>query len=196
MTTADLEDDFPCAELKDLSKHIWHGKVIITVPHYDEANVEGNKMWDAIDVLRDFPGWDICAWNYWETNTLFEISWSADTKEARDAVTRCMMLIETPYARHVYECCVPCGVMISHHHWKDAELPPADKVIGLLRIYGSKATFRETQMMRADAEAKLAAGWIQQDVVQYLKCTEMFDPELPEDVALARMKVIGDRYGV
>lgn len=105
--------------LKDLSQHIWHGKIVMTVSHEVFEGWVGDRIWDAIEVLDDFPGWDICKWHYWETNTLFEISWSATSKESRDAVAQCLRGMGIPYAKHIYEACVPCGRTIEFHHWRE-----------------------------------------------------------------------------
>lgn len=114
----DLDDQW-LTELKDLSKHNWHGKLVLNVARHDEQNIDGGRLWDAVDCLQDFPGWDICRWDYWLSDTLWEISWSTTSKESRDAVTQALRGIKVQQARHLYECYAGSGVTIQPWHWKE-----------------------------------------------------------------------------
>jgi hypothetical protein len=38
------------------------------------------------------------------------------------------------------------------------------------------------------------SGWTTEDVINYVRCWEEFNPDLDEDVALARMRAISDKY--
>lgn len=70
----------------------------------------------------------------------------------------------------------------------------ADKVIRALKNAGSQATEKEHEMLHADAARKAKEGWSLEDVIRYMKWTEEFNPETEEDVALAGMKRISDKY--
>lgn len=52
----------------------------------------------------------------------------------------------------------------------------------------------DAKMIASIARGFLASGWSEDDVVRYLRCHEFVNPDLDEEVALARMARIRERY--
>lgn len=53
---------------------------------------------------------------------------------------------------------------------------------------------KDWEFFENTAGALLKAGWTENDIVAFLKCTEEFNPELDEETALERMALITCRY--
>lgn len=59
---------------------------------------------------------------------------------------------------------------------------------------GTDLTANDWSQLEATAERLLSDGWSALDVRTYLRCTEELNPELSEQVALARMSQIEKKY--
>ena len=55
-------------------------------------------------------------------------------------------------------------------------------------------TAADKEFLEIWAKFKKEDGWSDDDVIAFLRCTEEVSPELPEDVALARMDRIYEKY--
>jgi hypothetical protein len=52
----------------------------------------------------------------------------------------------------------------------------------------------ELLMLKTDIARMYADGWLLDDAVAYIRCTEYASPNLDEDIALARMAKISAKY--
>lgn len=116
----DLDDDSWRSVLRDLSKHVWHGQAFFTVgEHLPDDVMEATHA--AVLLLNDYPGWDICVWQHWNSGTSYELSWSCTSQEARDSVVSVLRGMPKPGARHIYTCWAANGMTIQPTHWKEVQ---------------------------------------------------------------------------
>ena len=71
----------------------------------------------------------------------------------------------------------------------------ADKVMGRLWLRDDHVIAPDDLgKLRDDAARMFDEGWTVEDASALLRCTEEVTPDLPEEVALRRMKTLTDKY--
>lgn len=70
----------------------------------------------------------------------------------------------------------------------------AGMIVSSLLKSNTSHTYEDILSLEKKAKYLIMAEWEENDIVVYLKCMEEYDPSLDEDIALARMKKISDKY--
>jgi hypothetical protein len=105
----DTEDDlFPVAKLRDLSKHIFHGRAWIPGQQADVC------LKAVLDKKDDMPEGEACVWHDWFSDHTYEITFAATKAEH---VKTMLAAIEAKWPRARLYTATKAG-MIDHEDWK------------------------------------------------------------------------------
>jgi hypothetical protein len=63
-----------------------------------------------------------------------------------------------------------------------------ERLADIASAHGQELSSETLVLVTRDAARKLAAGWTADEVVAHMRNIEEINPELPEDLALARMR--------
>jgi len=104
----DDDEDFPTAKLKNLSKHVWHGRAFV---RRSEADAALNAVTEGGDA-------DVILWHDWMDNsdTTYELSLTSTTK---DGITQNLNAIKKAVPRAHLSIAHKGGGTIDHQDWKD-----------------------------------------------------------------------------
>ena len=112
MSNSDFEDsEFEyLTPLKDLSKHVWHGRIWLNSKHADDAL-------RVIDMRRAVA--DILVWHNWfeDSDITYEISIAATSRITIEEVLKNVRLLSP--AAHLHQCYKASGQTIEHSDWQD-----------------------------------------------------------------------------
>lgn len=101
------DDEFPTAKLKVLSGHVYNGRAFVD-------GRDADKAYDAAHSAKEGEG-DVSIWDYWETDTVYEISVASTTKAG---MKRVMDAVKKAVPRANMSMAHKSG-MINHEDWRE-----------------------------------------------------------------------------